>query len=350
MSETDVLKINRWVNILCPKADWNDQNNNSRIDSDELRPAACLSPSEKEEANSNIKNIYVPLIQKIDQNCDGASYDEIETYITPPINIDYDFDLDEVINGLKNEGNYKVPDQPILFATEDNLPEEIKTEVLKTRSLGNHKSEFLNYDCEDGCYTWPTHSGKTKAAIILVSKKWLEKESDVHLKWGLKHELLHAKQWFSGEMDEWDSIVNEMIKSGKFTGHTDLKADLYKVFYFPNTFFELNVNKDLLLEYLKPPVLVEKDDIPSIQYICAEMNANLAKINGVISVCYLNNAEELVPLINGILEEAFPQTEIDELNKYLGDLVKDDVELKKKYQIYRNITADEYNALYDLKK
>lgn len=341
-----ISKIELWANVLFQKAEWRDTNRDGRIEPDEVQPSERLTADEKKRAEAEIVNEDKPMIQKLDSNKDGLSFEEIKAGLFPKMPDLNAVDLDKAIDALRTTGSYDDKKASVLFCNSDMMPKDILSEFFDEQSLKSGAAVAKRVRDSEGKIKSSPHISKDVITIILVPGRTLQLASSgqtERLKIILKHELIHVQQGFNGKLDENFAVRNYLGNDRRIPGKAvdDITALTY------NPLQEIEAHIGTLKEY------IARGDIEEMKHACLKVNCEIGKLNVGRTIIDKYNAASILELLDGLAEESLPKAEMEELNRQMGSMTADKPEYRQKCRIYRDFDEKLLNQCYtadDLRK
>ena len=289
----DASKISRAFLSLFPYLRWTDGNTNSRIEPEEIEPAG---------------REHTDLLKTIDQNGDGVCYAEIEKYVSGDVKIDPDSSIPVIYDELISKGSCKLPYAPVLLVLNDHVPEEIanmgfylkKEEQIKRgeiRTFGISKNGELS--------ELPTNYGGKKFCLIVFPKDQTMTLNRLYVESMISHELVHARQYFSGLRMEQNSIYYLMYSSGKF-GIKEIQSVRDTL---PVALGEIEAYKHELLN------AIPCGDSSRLQYFALHINSQIKYVDRALELFKEKGANDLVLTARSMLAEVLSKEEIRTINQ-----------------------------------
>jgi hypothetical protein len=296
----DASMLNRSFLPLFPFSSWTDINADLRIQPQEVRP---LDPARAE------------LLESIDLNGDGISYDEMLRYVSGGRIVDPDKDIRQIYDDLAASGSHELAGAPVLIVMDDKVPRDILNMPFYCKAADLiKKGSIITYGISrnGGFSSSPTYDGAKKFVLIVFPKDKTLSLSRIYVESMISHELVHARQYISGKRMEFDSIYYFMHSSGKFSQDDirNVSASL------PSALGEIEAYKHEMMNALP------EGDLSRLQYFAIYLNSQMRDVDSAIELFNSKNAQDLVKLIESMLDEVLPKESAAVINskiKLLAD-------------------------------
>lgn len=291
-------KLNRAFLSLFPFSVWTDHNSDLRIQPQEIEP---------------LERVRAELLEKIDLNGDGISYEEMLRYLSAGRVVDPDKDVPRIYDDLAAVGSHEVAGAPVLIVMDDKVPEDIFKMPFysKAASLIKRGSIITYGISRDGSFSSsPTYEGAKKFVLIIFPKDKTLSLSRLYVESMISHELVHARQYISGKRMEFDSIYYFMHASGRFA-EDDIRAVSSSL---PAALGEIEAYKHEMVNALP------QGDLSRLQYFAIYLNSQMSDVERAVDMFKSKNAEDLVMLAASMLDEVLSKETAAMINARIKSL------------------------------
>lgn len=345
---SEITRTEIWSGALFPYTQWDDSDKNGRVSVPELRPLPAIkNPHFIAEINAEIEGYYRSMIDHLDKNGDGVSFEEIKQGFFPQ-EYNYEIDYNEAAQKLLSEGVYKASKCPVMFVTDKTLPQGVKDleyyQEIASADIEAGACKTMRVAFVDGEFLHAQFLTKEAFCVVYIAPKYIREAKEKgpqQLMNIMRHEMVHVRQDLTGRSDESEGLSTLIARRADFQSEQALRD-----------FAGLGVGNDILeLEAYKTTIrdCIAQRNTAEIKETSAKINIYFSSLNYMMSILKKAGVADMAGLIGQMRSEVLSDAEIEEINSQIRSLVEDVKEGKEDHFINKDFSREDLLKKYGAK-